>query len=57
MTEEEIVNKFRENIEGVLDENSAERVIEATLGLEQLPDGSVLTRLTAPSPSYETSLA
>jgi len=45
MTQQEIEGKFRENVEGVLDEAQAGRVIEAAMRLETM-DSRALTRLT-----------
>lgn len=47
MTEAEIVAKFRENTDGVLEKGIAEKVVETALALEVLPDGSQLTEIMA----------
>jgi 2-methylcitrate dehydratase PrpD len=48
MTEEEIVAKFLENVAGVLSNKSAHRLVETALGLRNLDDVRVLTKLTVP---------
>jgi len=47
MTLEEIEGKFRANVEGVLDEAGATRVIDAAMRLETLDSSATLTGLTA----------
>ncbi len=56
MTEAEIVAKFRENTDGVLERETVERVIETALTLDQLKDGSSLTKLMIPALVKETNL-
>lgn len=56
MTEAEIIGKFRENTEGVIAKDAAERVVEACLTLERMQDASELTKLTVPSRQFEPDL-
>lgn len=45
MTDSSIVDKFRENVEGVLSPGQADEIIEAVLTLEQLDHASAITDL------------
>jgi 2-methylcitrate dehydratase PrpD len=49
MTLEEIEGKFRENVDGTLSRESADRLIDAIHNLEKLDDASTITRATVPA--------
>lgn len=54
MTTEEIVGKFRVNVEGVLTSSAVDKVIDAVLNLERLDDIGAVTRLLAAEPSKQS---